>query len=173
MVSAKFILKWPNDILLNGRKVSGILSEGIWQGEYLRAMIVGIGVNVGQESFSGLLSSSAISLKQAGISASVNEVRDVILDRLGCDIHSPADTQEFVTADARLIEQVRNELAWMSMLEPFDVVIGDGSVLHHMRYIEVTENGSLLLQDKDGTRMTLNAGSLEWTEHLSGIAAVV
>jgi BirA family transcriptional regulator, biotin operon repressor / biotin---[acetyl-CoA-carboxylase] ligase len=39
-------LKWPNDILLHGKKVCGILLELLWQGNHLNAVIVGIGVNV-------------------------------------------------------------------------------------------------------------------------------
>jgi len=39
-------LKWPNDVLIEGRKISGILSEATWLGDHLEAVIVGIGVNV-------------------------------------------------------------------------------------------------------------------------------
>jgi BirA family biotin operon repressor/biotin-[acetyl-CoA-carboxylase] ligase len=39
-------IKWPNDVLLNGRKVAGILVESTWTGEELDAMVLGIGVNV-------------------------------------------------------------------------------------------------------------------------------
>jgi BirA family biotin operon repressor/biotin-[acetyl-CoA-carboxylase] ligase len=43
-------IKWPNDILLGGKKVSGVLAEGHWTGEELHAVIVGIGINVAPES---------------------------------------------------------------------------------------------------------------------------
>lgn len=39
-------IKWPNDVLLSGRKVAGVLVETTWMGEELEAMILGIGVNV-------------------------------------------------------------------------------------------------------------------------------
>jgi BirA family biotin operon repressor/biotin-[acetyl-CoA-carboxylase] ligase len=39
-------IKWPNDILLNDRKVGGVLAEAHWQGNTLQAVILGIGVNV-------------------------------------------------------------------------------------------------------------------------------
>lgn len=39
-------LKWPNDVLINGRKVGGILCEARWQGDALAWVAVGIGLNV-------------------------------------------------------------------------------------------------------------------------------
>lgn len=39
-------VKWPNDVLLNRKKVCGILAEASWMGERLSALVVGIGVNV-------------------------------------------------------------------------------------------------------------------------------
>lgn len=39
-------IKWPNDILLGGRKAAGILVESAWTGNILDAAVVGIGINV-------------------------------------------------------------------------------------------------------------------------------
>ena len=39
-------IKWPNDVLLNGRKTAGILVESVWTGDTLDASILGMGVNV-------------------------------------------------------------------------------------------------------------------------------
>jgi BirA family biotin operon repressor/biotin-[acetyl-CoA-carboxylase] ligase len=38
-------IKWPNDVLLDGRKVAGVLAESSWDGEQL-LVIVGVGINV-------------------------------------------------------------------------------------------------------------------------------
>ena len=43
-------VKWPNDVLLLRRKVSGILVESIWSGEALDALVLGIGINVASSS---------------------------------------------------------------------------------------------------------------------------
>jgi BirA family transcriptional regulator, biotin operon repressor / biotin---[acetyl-CoA-carboxylase] ligase len=40
-------LKWPNDLMLSGRKLGGILCEARWQGEAPAWVAVGIGLNVG------------------------------------------------------------------------------------------------------------------------------
>ncbi len=39
-------IKWPNDILLNGRKVAGILIESVWSGENVDCIVIGMGVNI-------------------------------------------------------------------------------------------------------------------------------
>jgi len=39
-------IKWPNDILLNGQKISGILVETVWSGDQADSVVIGIGVNV-------------------------------------------------------------------------------------------------------------------------------
>jgi BirA family biotin operon repressor/biotin-[acetyl-CoA-carboxylase] ligase len=54
-------IKWPNDILCDERKISGILIEQNWIGGNVQSAIVGIGINVNQVQFEA---SRAISLKQ-------------------------------------------------------------------------------------------------------------
>ena len=39
-------VKWPNDVLLNGKKVAGILVESVWTGNALDTVVLGMGVNV-------------------------------------------------------------------------------------------------------------------------------
>lgn len=39
-------IKWPNDLLLGGRKVGGILCESAWQGDQLLGVVMGIGINL-------------------------------------------------------------------------------------------------------------------------------
>jgi BirA family biotin operon repressor/biotin-[acetyl-CoA-carboxylase] ligase len=43
-------IKWPNDVLLDGRKVAGVLAEACWEANRLRYLVLGIGVNVGRGS---------------------------------------------------------------------------------------------------------------------------
>jgi BirA family biotin operon repressor/biotin-[acetyl-CoA-carboxylase] ligase len=39
-------IKWPNDVLIHGRKVCGILTESVWSGEDVDCVVIGIGLNV-------------------------------------------------------------------------------------------------------------------------------
>ncbi|MBI1745543.1 MAG: biotin--[acetyl-CoA-carboxylase] ligase [Acidobacteria bacterium] len=55
-------IKWPNDVLLNGRKFCGILSEMVLLGNDTKHAVVGLGLNVHQDSFPPPLDVSATSL---------------------------------------------------------------------------------------------------------------
>jgi BirA family biotin operon repressor/biotin-[acetyl-CoA-carboxylase] ligase len=56
-------LKWPNDILIGGKKLGGILTEMHAEPNQVRFVIVGIGINVNQEKFPADLSPIATSLR--------------------------------------------------------------------------------------------------------------
>ena len=56
-------LKWPNDLLLNGRKFCGILTEMNAEATRVRHIVVGIGINVNQTKFPAELQPIATSLR--------------------------------------------------------------------------------------------------------------
>ena len=56
------VIKWPNDIVVNGKKVCGILTEMNAQFDYINHIVVGIGINVHNESFPEEISHMASSL---------------------------------------------------------------------------------------------------------------
>jgi len=62
----KVCLKWPNDLLWEGKKLGGILSESSFIGNQLNYVVVGIGININhsEEDFPANIRETAISLKQ-------------------------------------------------------------------------------------------------------------
>jgi BirA family biotin operon repressor/biotin-[acetyl-CoA-carboxylase] ligase len=57
-------LKWPNDLLLDGKKIGGILTEMYAEPNAVRFVVVGVGINVNQEKFPAELSATATSLRK-------------------------------------------------------------------------------------------------------------
>lgn len=56
------MIKWPNDLVLNRKKICGILTEMAFEEDYIRQVVVGIGFNVSQEQFPEELKDKATSL---------------------------------------------------------------------------------------------------------------
>jgi len=44
-------IKWPNDILVNNRKIAGILIENMLRANFLQSSVIGVGININQQSF--------------------------------------------------------------------------------------------------------------------------
>ena len=61
-------LKWPNDVLIDGKKVCGILTEMNAEVTRVRYVVVGIGINVNHSSFPKELEGEAISLRMVTVS---------------------------------------------------------------------------------------------------------
>jgi BirA family biotin operon repressor/biotin-[acetyl-CoA-carboxylase] ligase len=60
-------IKWPNDILLNGKKTAGILIETVWTGDDVDSLVIGMGINIHKDSVppAKLLQFPATSLEDA------------------------------------------------------------------------------------------------------------
>jgi BirA family transcriptional regulator, biotin operon repressor / biotin---[acetyl-CoA-carboxylase] ligase len=81
-------LKWPNDLLIRGKKAGGILTEMYAEPGQVRFVIVGIGLNVNQEKFAGELASIATSLRiETGKPQSRMEVLVRLLREFEGDYH--------------------------------------------------------------------------------------
>ena len=73
-------LKWPNDVLVNGKKVCGILIENQVQGQQYAQAVAGIGLNVNQTNFEWPLASSLSLCAEADLDK--GKLFDLLLTRL-------------------------------------------------------------------------------------------
>lgn len=55
-------IKWPNDLVLSGKKICGILTELTMEEGYVQSVIIGVGINVGKQEFPEKLSQKATSI---------------------------------------------------------------------------------------------------------------
>jgi BirA family biotin operon repressor/biotin-[acetyl-CoA-carboxylase] ligase len=70
-------IKWPNDILSGKRKLCGILIENTLKGSLLKHSIIGIGININQESFNSLPNASSLTL----LTGKIYDL-DILLDEI-------------------------------------------------------------------------------------------
>ena len=78
-LGAKAVLKWPNDILVEGKKICGILSQAVFKESKLSGVVIGVGVNIAQSEIDS--PKPAVSLKMLGIEAKKEEVLKGIINR--------------------------------------------------------------------------------------------
>lgn len=61
---AEVKIKWPNDIILNGKKIGGILIENTIEGKKIKSSVIGIGLNVNQREFKNLERASSMAKEE-------------------------------------------------------------------------------------------------------------
>jgi len=143
--------KWPNDLLVNGKKVCGILIENSLSQEGLQYSVAGIGLNVGQHKFPEPLNSKATSIaRETGKEAD----RAKLLQRVLMEM----DT---LYADVRVhnFDRVMDE--WNSRCSMFGKTI---SVLQHDHRLDgsavgLSSEGGLILKTQKGIE-TVFAGDV-------------
>lgn len=142
--SERVRLKWINDILIDEKKIAGILSEVVWAGATPRAVILGIGVNVNQSVFDDAIRHKATSLRlHTGASHKLDDVRSAILAALG-------NTLDEYRSLPSLMFDVGHELEWMRMLHGFDLLAPDGSAENGLTYLGITDDGLLWVRNELG-----------------------
>lgn len=144
-------IKWPNDVLVGGRKVSGILSESDVAGETVNYAIVGIALNVNLDtSAMPDISGTATSLKQAlGREVSRQQVLTALLQEF-----------EELYLTLRRGESIQRE--WLQRLETLgkNVSVRCGDEVQEGYAESVDETGNLIVRLPDGTRITITAGDV-------------
>ena len=133
-------IKWPNDVWIERRKVSGILVEGRPQEGWA---VLGIGLNVCTREFPAELRETATSLALAGADATVDDALATLLDRLGAWI--AADDETILAAWRERDALAGERIAWDG---------GSGTAAG------VDATGALLVDLDDGERTALDAGEV-------------
>lgn len=149
-------IKWSNDLLIDGHKISGILAEARWRGDELTAIILGIGINITSDSIPQgySLNYPAGALEQyTGCSVDRLQLLVSVLREI---IHWRALLQENVFIDAwERNLAYKNE--WVGVFQGNghnDVPIYEGRILG------LNPDGALRLGLRDGKEKSVYAGDI-------------
>jgi BirA family biotin operon repressor/biotin-[acetyl-CoA-carboxylase] ligase len=85
---ARPVIKWPNDVLVDGKKIAGVLVEAITMGARVEAVVVGVGVNVLTRAFPDDIAARATSVALvADAPPDRGALLADVLRRLDADLH--------------------------------------------------------------------------------------
>lgn len=150
-------IKWPNDVLLNGHKVAGILVESVWSGEEVDCLVIGTGINIlkGAVPSADLLQFPATSLEESlGPEVQREEIlHDILAGIIALRPHLGADS---------LIRSWEKALAFRG--EQVQVEEGSGN-LTIGKLLGLESDGSLRLSDEQGNSMTVRFGDVRLRPH--------
>lgn len=138
-------IKWPNDVQVQGRKISGILVENVWMREELCGVVLGIGVNVRVDFSQTDLRGKAISLEAVvGRRLERAELIRMLLER--------------IEHWYRRIDSDDVHDTWRRRLN----MLGKPVVAEGIcgRALDVTPDGALLIKDNQGDLREIFAGDV-------------
>ena len=139
-------IKWPNDVVLNGKKLVGILTEMSAQMNYIEYLVTGIGINANLREFPEELEDKATSL-QKEIGHKVN--RSALIAE---NYEIFVKTQDLSGLMAAYQEALVNQDQQVRVLEPGHEYTGVARGINAM--------GELLVEKEDGTITEVYAGEV-------------
>jgi BirA family biotin operon repressor/biotin-[acetyl-CoA-carboxylase] ligase len=149
-------IKWPNDLMIEGRKAAGILAESAIAGDTVWYAVLGVGMNVSLDTDQAEeISSFAVSVNAA---AGEEVPREDLLRQFLMDL----DALYLALGQGKSpIEE------WQGLLETVGqrLVATWGDDTYHGVAEGTDELGNLILRQDDGSLITLTAGDVSLTEH--------
>jgi BirA family biotin operon repressor/biotin-[acetyl-CoA-carboxylase] ligase len=138
-------IKWPNDILVNSKKVAGVLTEIVQD-----TIVVGIGLNVNVRTFPDNLDKTATSLfLETGREFDKEKILNCILKEIEkrFTVTEEANTQTLLNDWCRYSDTIGRHV---TIQTPQYTVEGEA--------LDINEDGSLLVKRADGSVQTIIAG---------------
>ena len=148
-------IKWPNDILFNGRKAGGMLTEARVDADQIRDLVFGLGLNVNQPAgtWPGDLARRAVSLAEVtGAPLDLNRLAAALIGRVLLAYQKFSEGEHLATfADLwHRYDLLRNK----------PIALLEGGRRHHGIVTGLDDEGALLLRDDHGQAQRFRAGEV-------------
>ena len=146
-------IKWPNDVVLNGKKLVGILTEMSAQMNYIEYLVTGIGINANLREFPEELEDKATSLqKEIGHKVNRSALIAECMEKIEENYEIFVKTQDLSGLMAAYQEALVNQDQQVRVLEPGHEYTGVARGINAM--------GELLVEKEDGTITEVYAGEV-------------
>ena len=155
VLNSKATIKWPNDVQVNGRKISGILTESIIEGEKIISSIVGIGLNVNLDvkSQTGIEKTATSVKNEKGRYVSRSVIFKTILKNLNIYYSKIIDGESLRTEWTQRLSTIGQTVKLSFGQTPSEKpLIGVAE--------SVTADGGLIIRLSDDSLFTANAGEV-------------
>jgi len=157
---AKFVpvvpgVKWPNDIVFDGKKAGGMLTEARVDADQTRDLVFGLGLNVnsGSSAWPSDLSRRAVSLSElAGAQIDLNRLTAALIGRVLLAYERFTEAEHLDT-----FATLWNKY---DVLRGKEVILAEGGQKRRGRVLGVDDSGSLLLRDDKGRTQGFRAGEV-------------
>ncbi len=137
------LIKWPNDIIILNKKISGILISNQWKGQLWESSILGIGINVNQLCFDPSLPQAISLIGLTGKSFDINEIIHKLMSFLNIYYQQlSSGTLEQIT---KAYHQYLYGITHPVMIKP-----GTKDQTYPARIVEVVPSGEIKLQMENG-----------------------
>jgi BirA family biotin operon repressor/biotin-[acetyl-CoA-carboxylase] ligase len=147
------LIKWPNDVVADGKKLCGILTESSTDLEYINYVVVGIGVNCNQMEFPEEIRETASSIR---LETGEKINRCQLLG--GFLTHFESYYETFLeTEDLSKLQQEYNELL-VNRNRTVKIIEKDRERI--MTAMGIDENGALLVKDDEGNEEAIISGEV-------------
>jgi len=149
------LIKWPNDILIDHKKIAGILSEAVIDTVGLEYMVVGIGLNINQDlsQFPADLRMPATSLRveNSQAVARVRILQSLLLSLEQQYLRLLAGDFESILVRARALSMVLGQQVRLETAEGF--VVG--------KAVDINSDGYLMVVNPDGSVQAVMSGEID------------
>ena len=145
-------IKWINDLVADSKKLGGILTELVMDGGMVRSAVVGIGINCSQapEDFPPELQDIACSLSSViGTPIDRSKLTAALICRL-------EEMCRLLHHRSVIMDRYRRDCVTLGK----EILVIQGDLRHPGRALSVQDEGSLLVEFRDGTIAPVNAGEV-------------
>ena len=146
-------IKWPNDIIINGKKLAGILTEMSSQIDYINHVTVGVGINVNMTEFPEEIADTATSLRlECGHTVKRASLIAAVMERLEENYEIFLETEDLSGLLGRYSALLVNR--------DRDVLIIGQKEKYQAHAIGIDNTGELIVRREDGTLEKIYAGEV-------------